>query len=73
MTCRQQAGLSVINIQIKFEVSNYTHCEAVQNREFGVVRGHSRSSAMLPFDGAHTTSYWTLIETVHLCCIVFEM
>jgi len=40
MTCRQQAGLAAINIQIKFEVSNYTHYEAVQNREFGVVRGH---------------------------------
>jgi len=31
---------------------------------FGVVRGHSRSWAMPPFDRAHTTSYSTLIETV---------
>jgi len=29
---------------------------------FGVVRGHSRSSAMSPFDRAHTTSYSTLTE-----------
>jgi len=31
---------------------------------FGTVRGHSRSSAMSPFDRAHTTSYSTLIETM---------
>ena len=29
---------------------------------FEAVRGHSRSSAMSPFDRAHTTSYLTLIE-----------
>ena len=33
---------------------------------FGVVRGHSRSWAMAPFDRAHTTSYSTLIETMCL-------
>ena len=33
---------------------------------FWVVRGHTRSTAMLPFDGAHTTSYSTLIETVSI-------
>ena len=32
---------------------------------FGVVRGHSRSLAMPPFDRAHTTSYSTLVETVY--------
>jgi len=36
---------------------------AVRNAENGVVRGHSRSTAMSPFDRAHTTSYSTLIET----------
>ena len=40
---------------------------------FGVVRGHSRSSAMSPFDRAHTTSYSTLIKTMHLSCAVFEI
>ena len=40
---------------------------------FGVVRGHSRSSAMSPFDRAHTTSYSTLIETMCLSCTVFEI
>ena len=41
---------------------------AVQNAENGVVwdgvvRGHSRSWAMSPFDRAHTTSCSTLTET----------
>ena len=40
---------------------------------FGAVRGHSRSSAMLPFDRGHTTSYSTLIETMRLSCTVVEM
>jgi len=35
--------------------------------------GHSKSSAVSPFDGAHTTSYSTLIETTRLCCTVFEI
>ena len=33
---------------------------------FGVVRGHSKSWAMPPFDRAHTTSYSTLIEAVSI-------
>ena len=45
----------------------------MQNAENGVVRGHSRSSAMSPFDRAHTTSYLTLIETMYLSCTVFEI
>jgi len=28
---------------------------------------------MLPFDWAHTTSYWTLIKTVRLSCTVCEL
>ena len=40
---------------------------------FGVVRGHSGSAAMSPFDRAHTTSYSTLIETMRLSCTVFEI
>ena len=39
---------------------------AVRNAENGVVRGHSKSTAMSPFDRAHRTSYSTLIETRHL-------
>ena len=36
-----------------------------------MVRGHSRSSAMSPFDGAHTTSHSTLIYV--LTCTVYEL
>jgi len=40
---------------------------------FGVVRGHSRSTAMLLFDRAHTSSYSTLIETMCLSFTVFDI
>ena len=40
---------------------------------FGVVRRHSRSMAMSPFDRAHTTSYSTLIETMCLSFTAFEI
>jgi len=46
---------------------------AVRNAENGVVRGHSRSMAMSPFDRAHTTSYSTLIETMCLSFTVFQI
>jgi len=39
---------------------------------FGVVRGHSRSTAMSPFDRAHTTSYSTLIGSMFLSRTVFD-
>ena len=63
----------------RFEVSRFTRYEAMNggaNAENGVVwavRGHSRSSAMSPFDRAHTTSYSTLIEIMRLSCTVFEI
>ena len=50
----------------KYEVSRFT-------RYGGVVRGHSRSRAMPPFDRAHTTSYSTLIETMCLSFTVFDI
>jgi len=40
MTWRQRLGIAAINLQTKFEVSNYTHYEAVQNVQIGVVCGH---------------------------------
>ena len=40
---------------------------------FGVVRGHSRSTAMSPFDRGHTTSNSTLIETMCLSFTVVEI
>ena len=64
----------------KFEVSRFTRYEAVNSgakcRKWGwfeVVRGHSRSWAMPPFDRAHTTFYSTLIETMCLSFTVFEI
>jgi len=38
-----------------------------------VVRGYLRSSATLPFDRAHTTSYLNLIESMRLSGTVFEI
>ena len=64
----------------KFEVSRFTRYEAMNGSAkcrkwggIGVVTGHSRSSAMSPFDKAHTTSYPTLIETMCLYFAVFEI
>jgi len=40
---------------------------------FGVARGHPSLPAMLPFDGAYTRSYLSLIETIRLPCTVYEI
>ena len=40
---------------------------------FWVVRGHSRSFAMPPFDRAHMTSYSTVIEAMCISFTVFEI
>ena len=72
-------GLSAVNQCTKFEVFRFTRYEAVNGgakcRKWGglhgAVRGHSRSSAMSPFDRARTTSYSTLIETMRLSCTRF--
>ena len=50
----------------KFEDSRVTRYEAMIGGAKGVVRGHSRSWAMPPFDRAHMTSYSTLIESMYL-------
>jgi len=59
LICRP--GLATFNAHTKFEVSTITCYKDMKgNAEcrnlwwFGVVRGHSRSSAMSPFDKAHT-------------------
>ena len=64
----------------KFEVYRFIRYEAVNGGAkcrkwdgLGVVKGHSRSTAMSPFDRAHTTSYSTLIETMCLSFTVFEI
>ena len=64
----------------KFEVSRFTRYVAVNGGAkcrkwggLGVVRGHLRSTAMSPFDRAHTTSYSTLIGSMCLSFTVFEI
>ena len=64
----------------KFEVSRFTRYETMNDGAkcrkwggFGQLGGHWRSSAMSPFDRAHTTSYSTVIETMCLSCTVFEI
>jgi len=71
----------MINQCTKFEVSRFTRYEAINVGQHkmrnmgwvGMVRGHSRSTAMSPFDRAHMTSCSTLIETVCLSFTVFEI
>jgi len=48
-------------------------CKMQKMGWFGVVRVHSRSWAMPPFDRAHTMSYWTLTETMCLSFTIFEI
>ena len=84
ITCPDHApsrmGLAMINQCTKCEVSRFTRYEAMNGGSkctkmewFGVVRGHSRSWAMPPFDTAHTTFYSTLIETMRLSFTVFDI
>ena len=64
------------NVPTKQEVPSFTHYEDMkvdENAQNGVVRGHPRSSAMSPFERAHTISYSSLIETMRLSCTVFEI
>ena len=70
----------MINQFTKFEVSRFARYEAMNGgakcRKWGwfvAVRGLSRLWAMSQFDRAHTTSYSTFIETMHLSCTVFEI
>ena len=69
----------MINQCTKFEVSRFTRSEAMNggvkctNWVVGGLMGYSRSSAMSPFDRAHTTFYSALIETMRLSCTVFEI
>jgi len=71
----RRVGLAMVSQGTKFEVSRFIHYEAMNGSTkcikmgwFGMVSGHSRSWTMPPFefDRAHTTLYWTLIETMRL-------
>ena len=62
----------MVHLCAKFEVSRYTHYKAANGGakcKNGVVRGHSRSWAVSPFNRARTTSYSVLIETVRLSLV----
>jgi len=67
----------MVNQCTKFEVFRFTSYEAMngsaKQQENWVVRGHSWSAEMSPFDPAHTTSYSTLIEIMHLSCTLYEI
>jgi len=71
--------LAVVSQCTEYEVSRFTRYEAVNGGAkcrkwggLGVFKGHSRSWAMPPFDRAHTTSYSTLIETIHVYLLPFS-
>ena len=75
-----RVGRAIVSQCNQIEVSRFTRYEAVNGGAkckkmgwSGVVRGHSRSPAISPFDRAHTTSYSTLIETMCLSFTVFEI
>ena len=60
--------------KLMYQIRSYEWwCKMQKMGWFGVVMGHSRSTAMSPFDRAHTTSYSTLTETMCLSFTVFEI
>jgi len=67
-------GLAMVNKCTKFKISRFTRNEGMNGgakcRKWGGLWQlwvtHSGSSAMSPFNRAHTTSYSTLVETVRL-------
>jgi len=75
-------GLATVNLQPKFEVSNYTHYEDMRSGakctnwgslgHLGVTQGN-RQCHVSPFDRAYTTAYSTVIDTMRLSCTVFEI
>ena len=69
----------MINLPTKFEVSVYPLRRNERWHKiskigwFGVVRGHSRSLKILPFDRMRTSSYKRSTVTMPLSCTVFEI
>jgi len=67
--------LASVNLQTKFEVSNYSHCEDMKSGakctnwgslgQLGVIQSHWQCHC--------STSYSTLIETMRLSCTVLEI
>jgi len=71
--------LIAVHLCDRFEDSSFSRFSDMkedQNVNIGMIwewLGHSRSSAMSPFDRAHTTSYSHYVETMRLSCTVFEI
>jgi len=71
--------LDMVYLKTKFEDSSFSRSrdmkEDVERKiaEIWGDLGHSRSSAMSPFDRAHTTSYAPFIQTVRLSCTILEI
>jgi len=61
----------MVKLPTKFEVSTLTRYGDMKGIKNGVVRGHSRSSAMSPFDTAHMISHSSVIETMRLPFILY--
>ena len=70
----RQLGLATINLYAKYEASMFTHYEDMKGTKnakiwvvwgLGVTQGHHQHS--------HSTSFLTLVETMHLSCTIFEL
>ena len=73
---RGRLGHAMVNLPIIFQVpavSRYGNMKCIKNAQNGLVRGLRRSSRVSLFDRAHTISYSSLLETMHLSCTVFEI
>ena len=68
-TCYGKSMYQIWSLKVHPLRSCEYRCKMQKMGWFGVVRGHPRSSAMSPFDRAHTTLYSTLIETM---CLPFS-
>ena len=70
----------MVYLRIEFEDPIFSHFTDIKEDheriKIGIIwdgYGHSRSSAMLQFDRAHTTSYSSLVESMRLSCTIFEI
>ena len=72
-TCYGMSMNLILNLEVHPLESCEWQCEMQQMGWFEVVRGHSRTAALSPFNRAHTISYSTSIETTCLFCTVFDL
>ena len=72
-TCYGKSMYQIWSLQVHPLRSYERRCKMQKMGWFWMVRGHSKSWAMPPFDTVHMTSYSTLIETMRLSFTVFEI